>query len=46
VTNRIAFPLAGLLVALLALDLALGLGGSLFLARRFIAVLDWMAFWR
>jgi hypothetical protein len=46
VTNRIAFPLAGLLAALVALDLALGLGGSLFVARRFLAVLDWLAFWR
>jgi hypothetical protein len=45
VTNRIAFSLVLFLVALAALDLALGTGGLLFLARRFLALLDWLAFW-
>jgi hypothetical protein len=46
VTNRIALILAALIVALVALDLLLGLGGTLFLARKFFALLDWLAFWR
>jgi hypothetical protein len=46
VTTRIALVLAGIIAALVALDLALGLGGSLFLAREFLALLDWLAFWR
>jgi hypothetical protein len=46
VTNRIALVLGLVLAALIAADLALGLGGLLFLARRFLALLDWIAFWR
>jgi hypothetical protein len=46
VTNRIALALILILAALAALDLALGTGGLLFLARRFLALLDMMAFWR
>jgi hypothetical protein len=46
VTNRIALALALVLLALIVVDLAMGLGASLFLARRFLVVLDWMAFWR
>lgn len=38
--------LAGLLVLLLALDLAMGWGGALALARWFYALIDWLAFWR
>ena len=45
-TNRIALALAALIAAFVALDLALGTGGTLFLARRFLGLLDWMAFWR
>jgi hypothetical protein len=45
VTNRIALVLAFTLAALIAADLALGTGGLLFLARRFLELLDWIAFW-
>jgi hypothetical protein len=45
VTNRIAISLAVLLAALVAADLLLGLGGTLFLARRFLGLLDWLSFW-
>ena len=45
-TNRIALVLALALGALIVADLAMGLGASLFLARRFLVVLDWLAFWR
>jgi hypothetical protein len=45
VTNRIALFLGLAIAALIAADLALGTGGLLFLARRFLALLDWMAFW-
>jgi hypothetical protein len=46
VTNRIAIVIALLLVALVAADFAFGLGATLFLARRFLALLNWLAFWR
>jgi hypothetical protein len=46
VTNRIALVLGLVLAALIAADLALGLGGLLFLARRFLVLLDWIAVWR
>ena len=45
-TNRIALILALAIAALVAFDLALGFGVTLFLARRFLALLDWLAFWR
>ena len=45
-TNRIAITLALLVALAVGLDLALGLGGTLFVARRFVAILDWLAFWR
>jgi hypothetical protein len=46
VTNRAALLLGLLILALIGVDLALGLGGTLFLARRFLEVLDWLAIWR
>jgi hypothetical protein len=46
VTNRIAIALLILLLVLIGADLAFGLGGSLFLARRFLVLLDWLAVWR
>jgi hypothetical protein len=46
VTNRIAFALVLILAAFVAADLALGTGWLLDLARRFLALLDTMAFWR
>ena len=45
-TNRIALVLAALILALVAVDLALGWGGTLFLARRFADLVEWLAFWR
>ena len=45
-TNRAALLLGLLILALIGVDLALGLGGTLFLARRFLEVLDWLAIWR
>lgn len=45
-TNTVAFSLAGLVLIALAIDLILGLGGSLFLAREFLALIEWLAFWR
>lgn len=45
-TNSLAVILAALIVGALALDLAMGWGLSLFLARRFADLVEWMAFWR
>jgi hypothetical protein len=45
-TNRIALVLAVLILALVAADLALDWGGTLFLARRFADLVEWLAFWR
>lgn len=46
-TNRIAIALAiGLMGAILADQVLGGGGASLFLARRFVVFLDWIAFWR
>jgi hypothetical protein len=45
-TNRIALVLAALILALVAADLAAGWGGTLFLARRFAELVEWLAFWR
>lgn len=45
-TNRIAFGIALLVVAVLALDYALGLGLGLFLARRLLDLIQFLAFWR
>lgn len=45
-TNRIALILAVIIAALVALDLVMGWGATLFLARKFIVFIDWIAFWR
>lgn len=46
-TNGLAIFLALCLVGFLALDaLAFGGDAALFLARRFAALLNWLAFWR
>lgn len=45
-TNRLAAILAGLIVAGLILDQLLGSGLALFLARRFLDLVEWMVFWR
>ena len=45
-TNTLAVVLAGLILVALVLDYALGTGAALFLARRFLDLVEWMAFWR
>lgn len=45
-TNTLAIILAALIAAAIAADLLLGLGASLFLARRFADLVEWMSFWR
>lgn len=45
-TNRIAFGIGVLVVAVLALDWALGLGIGLFLARKFLDLIRIVAIWR
>ena len=45
-TNRIAFGIVFLVIAVLALDYALGLGLGLFLARRLLDLIQILAFWR
>jgi hypothetical protein len=45
-TNRIALILAGTILALVGADLVFGWGGTLFLARRFDGLVEWLAFWR
>ncbi len=45
-TNRIALWLGIVIVALVALNFALGLEVHVFLARKFIGLLEWIAFWR
>ena len=46
-TNQVALYLALFLAALIGLDLVLN-GGDvlLFLAKKFIALMDWVEFWR
>ncbi len=45
-TNTIAAGIAGTLAVLLVADLAMGWGGTMFLAQRFIMLLEFLAFWR
>jgi len=45
-TNRIAIWIVLAVLAALAADLLLGLGATLFIARRFVGLIDWIAFWR
>lgn len=46
-TNRIAIVLAGLIVALIFLDLVLNEGDALlFLAKKLDELIEWLAFWR
>lgn len=45
-TNRIAVALALLIAAVIAADLALGYGGTLFVLRKAYVFLDWVMFWR
>ena len=45
-TNRIAFGLGAVIIVVLALDFALGLGWSVFLGKRFLDLVRIVAFWR
>ena len=45
-TNRLALILGVLIVGALWLDLHFGWGASVFLGRRALELMDWVAFWR
>jgi hypothetical protein len=46
-TNRIAIALASLLLLALILDRALNQGAALlFMAKKFLVLIDWLEFWR
>ncbi|MCI2392884.1 hypothetical protein [Aliiroseovarius sediminis] len=46
-TNKIAFVLGILIVALISADLLLNHGNSVvFLSKKFLDMTEWMAFWR
>ncbi|MDA8586153.1 hypothetical protein N9L47_07730 [Rhodobacteraceae bacterium] len=45
-TNRIALGIVIILGAVLALDYVLGLGISIFIARRFLDLIQALAVWR
>ena len=45
-TNRIALGLGIVVCAALALDYVLGLGAALFLARKFLDLIQILAIWR
>ncbi|NKB28153.1 MAG: glyceraldehyde-3-phosphate dehydrogenase [Rhodobacteraceae bacterium] len=45
-TNRVAIWLALLILLALILDYVMGYGATLFLARQFLALIEWVAFWR
>lgn len=46
-TNRLALIFGGLILALLALDMVLlGASNTVFLGKKMLDVIHWMAFWR
>ncbi|WP_169640686.1 hypothetical protein [Roseobacter ponti] len=46
-TNRIAIVLGAVLIALILVDvLFFSAGGIVFLGRRLLDLIDWLAFWR
>ncbi len=45
-TDRLALILALAIAGLLAADLMLDWGGTLFVLRRLDALIEWLAFWR
>lgn len=45
-TNRLAVILGTLILCAIALDIWNGWGGTLFLARKVLVLMDWVAFWR
>ena len=45
-TTRLALILAACIVGFFALDLVMDGGWTLFLAKRFVDLVDWLTFWR
>ncbi len=45
-TNRIAFFLAGLILAAIAADLYFETGGTIFMLKKLFALLNVLIFWR
>ncbi|MDD9923038.1 MAG: hypothetical protein OXQ92_12275 [Boseongicola sp.] len=45
-TNKVALGIGLVVIAFLAIDYALGLGFGLFLARKFVDLINALAFWR
>jgi hypothetical protein len=45
-TNRLALILGLLILGFVGADLLFDWGATLFLARRFADLLEWLAFWR
>ncbi len=45
-TNKLAIVLGTLIVALLVANFAFGWEGHLFLARKFVDLTEYLAFWR
>lgn len=45
-TNRVALGLGLFILGFLGLSILLGLDWHIFIARRFLDLVDWMTFWR
>ena len=45
-TNRVAYWIAGVILLALIVNFAAGLDAHVFLGRRFLHLVQWMAFWR
>ncbi len=45
-TTRLALILFALIVGAVALDMAMGWGGTLFVLKKAYGLLDWVMFWR
>ena len=45
-TNSVAIWLGLLILIALVVDLVFDYGATLFLARQFLALIEWVAFWR
>ena len=45
-TNVVAYWIAGIILAVLVANFALGLDLHVFLGRRFLDLVQWVAFWR
>jgi len=46
VTNKVALILGAFILAAIALDLAMGWGGTVFGLRKLAELIEWLAFWR